>query len=173
MQKMYIFVIVREKNKIFVHQNRERQERIQSWISQLELKICFKTRVETILTVGSIQQILLCILSGKSASFVVGFIYIAWEVREYKTMMQDHVMVAYAHAASRQGKCVRKMCTHKWPFFTSVGTTRGQGITGVVVVKTFFWHSHFLEDLVLGQYLKAHDLSGRSRMRLLYYAYYI
>ena len=37
------------------------------------------------------------------------------------------------------------------PVFTSVGTTRGQGIIRVVVldvavVATFFGHSHFLED---------------------------
>ena len=41
-------------------------------------------------------------------------------------------------------------------FFTSVGTRRSQGIVrvfvvvlvvfDVVVVATFFWHSHFLED---------------------------
>ena len=30
--------------------------------------------------------------------------------------------------------------------FTSVGTTRGQGIIKVVVVATFFSHFHFLED---------------------------
>ena len=35
--------------------------------------------------------------------------------------------------------------------FTSVGATRSQGIIRVVV--TFFWHSHFLEDLEAQQIL--------------------
>ena len=29
------------------------------------------------------------------------------------------------------------------PICTFVGTTRGQGIIGDVIVETFFWHSHF------------------------------
>ena len=50
------------------------------------------------------------------------------------------------------GKLARKKFSRsgeiygKVGFFTSVGTTRGQGIIKVVVVvATFFWHSHFLE----------------------------
>ena len=35
--------------------------------------------------------------------------------------------------------------------FTSVGTTRGQGIIRVFVVVpvTFFWHSHFIEEFLI------------------------